>query len=64
MYNEYTHYVTYNSITEGAVTGLAVLLSLTLAGVIVAILIVTIFMIMKRRMSQNTDNAFIPSNGI
>ena len=36
-------------------TGLAVLLSLTLAGVIVAILTVIIF-IMKRRMSQNTDN--------
>ena len=42
-------------------TGLAVALSLTLAGVIVAILTVTIF-IMKRRMSQNTDNAFMPSN--
>ena len=51
-----------NSITEGAVTGLAVALSLTLAGVIVAILAVTIF-IVKRRMSHNTDNAFIPSNG-
>ena len=49
-------------ITEGAVTGLAVGLSLTLAGVIVAILTVTIF-IMKRRMSQNTDDAFMPSTG-
>ena len=51
-----------NSITEGAVTGLSVVLTLTLVGVIVAILTVTIF-ILKRRMSQNTDNAFMPSNG-
>ena len=50
------------TITERAVTGLAVVLGLTLAGVIVAILAVAIF-IMKRRMSQNTDNAFIASNG-
>ena len=44
-------------------TGLSVVLGLTLAGVIVAILTVTII-IMKRRMSQNTDNAFMASNGI
>ena len=44
-------------------TGLVVVLSLTLAGVIVAILTVVIF-IMKRRISQNTDAAFnMPSNG-
>ena len=43
-------------------TGLAVVLSLTLAGVIVSVLTVAIF-IMKRRMSQNTDNALMPSNG-
>ena len=45
---------------ERAVTGLAVVLSLTLAGVIVAILTVVIFII-KRRMSH--DNAFMSSNG-
>ena len=51
-----------DTITERVVTGVAVVLSLTLAGVIVAILTVIIF-IMKRRTLQNTDNAFT-SNGI
>ena len=41
---------------ERAVTGLAVMLSLTLAGLIVAILTVIIFIMNKRRILQNTDN--------
>ena len=49
------------TITERAVTGLAVVLSLTLAGVIVAIVTVTIFIMKRKRISQNTDDE---SNGI
>ena len=41
---------------ERAVTGLAVMLSLTLTGVIVAVLTVIIFIMKRRRTSQNTDN--------
>ena len=41
-----------------------VVLGLTLAGVIVAIILTMIIFIKKRkRTSQNTDNAFMPSNG-
>ena len=48
-------YVSNNTvrITERAVTGLAVVMGLTLAGVTVAILTVTIFIMKRRRMSQN-----------
>ena len=45
---------------ETALIVLAVVLSLILAGVIVAILTVIVF-IMKRRMSQNTNNSGIYS---
>ena len=52
------------TITERAVTGLAVVLGLTLAGVIVAIPIVIVFIMKRRRTSQNTENTFTPLNGI
>lgn len=38
-----------------------VILSLTLVGVVVAIVAVVIFIV---RRNKNTDNAFMPSNGI
>ena len=52
------HVFIIDTISEGAVTGLTVLLvlSLTLAGVIVAILTVTFFIMKRRRTLQNTDN--------
>ena len=55
-------YIT-DTITERVVTGLAVVLSLTLAGVIVALLAMIIFIMKRRRTSQNTDIEFT-SNGI